>query len=94
MFTLGLVGTMFILKYGSILEPLRQKLFVVPKLKELFSCSLCLGFWVGVFWGVIYMEEGLLITPFYSAAVCWIADTILQFIQACDLYIMKNIKKD
>ncbi|NBP02351.1 MAG: hypothetical protein EBU90_19990 [Proteobacteria bacterium] len=92
MFTLGLIGTVFILKYGSILDPLRNKLR--GKLKELFKCSLCLGFWVGVGWMEVYEEYWSLMTPFYSAAVCWFADGLMQFLQACDLLVMKNVNKD
>lgn len=92
MFTFGLIGTVFILKYGTILQPFRLKL--TGKFQELFKCSLCLGFWVGGFWALVYTEHRYIITPFYSAAVCWIADTLLQFVQGCDLLIMKKVNKD
>lgn len=94
-FTIGLIGTVFILKYGTILDPLKRMVFPnFQKFQELFNCSLCLGFHVGLFWMVIYQEHLHFITPFYSAAVCWVADTLVQFLQGCDLLIMKKVKKD
>lgn len=88
-FYTGCVGTVFILKYGSILNPIRDILFNVYLLKELFKCSLCLGFWVGVFWSIIYSQN--IITPFSVAGICWICDILLQFIQGVDLLVMDKV---
>ncbi len=43
-FILGLIGLTLIVSVGSIFEPLRKR--VVTKF---LSCSLCVGFWVGMF---------------------------------------------
>lgn len=90
-FYLGCVGTVFILKYGSILNSIRDVLTSCNYFfEDLFKCSLCLGFWVGCFWSLIY--GGHLYTPFAVSAICWSADTILQFIQGLDLLVMKRVK--
>lgn len=94
-FTVGLIGTVFILKYGTILDPLRCIIVSnIPTLDELFKCSLCLGFWVGMFWMFVYPEWCHFITPFFSAAVCWVSDTVMQFVQGCDVLVDKKCKKD
>lgn len=99
-FYLGCIGTVFILKYGSILKSVRQLLGTNSTLKELFKCSLCLGFWVGLFWLIVYKISLSLpfilfdfILPFAIANVCWVSDTIVQFIQGLDLLVMSKIDK-
>jgi hypothetical protein len=45
----------YVLIYGSIFNSIRPK---KGKLGELFRCSLCTGFWVGVFlWSINYQTE-------------------------------------
>lgn len=49
-FILCAYGMTYILIYGSIFNSVRPK---KGKLGELFKCSLCTGFWVGVFlWSI------------------------------------------
>ena len=45
---LACVGLHWILKYGTILNFPRKWVYKVPIFKELFKCSLCLGFWCGL----------------------------------------------
>jgi hypothetical protein len=82
-FLIASLGLMFILKYGSILKFLRDFLnSKSDKFKELFSCSLCLGFWTGVLLvPLIYSEftiPELLAFPLVSAAFCNIVDMLLD----------------
>jgi hypothetical protein len=84
--TFTLIGLTFILKYGSILNPVRDYLTNNPPLlsgvffTKLFKCALCLGVWVGLFFGCFY--EGFFISwALYSAAVCWIADHAIMIAQ-------------
>ena len=54
-FILVSYGLTQILVYGSIFDPLRP---AKGKLGELFQCSMCLGFWVGVFlYGLSFYTE-------------------------------------
>ena len=49
-FILCAYGVTYILVYGSIFNSIRPK---NGKLGELFKCTLCTGFWVGVFlWSI------------------------------------------
>jgi len=49
-FILSASGLTQILLYGSILNPIRP---AKGKLGELFQCSMCMGFWVGLFlWSI------------------------------------------
>jgi len=73
------IGICFILKYGSILEKFRTKTSeVLPILKKLYKCCLCMGFWVGCFISIfLNLEIQILLFPFTCSAVCWIADLLV-----------------
>jgi hypothetical protein len=78
--TFILIGAVFILKYGSILNPIRNRLKTIKFFEELFKCALCLGFWVGLFFGIPF--DGIFIFwSFYSSAVCWFADHLIMIAQ-------------
>lgn len=57
--TLIWIGLCFILKYGSILNPIREFLSRWDFFKRLFKCALCLGFHIG-FWSI-----GLMLIPIW-----------------------------
>jgi len=81
------VGLMWALKHGSILN--KPRLFLISRsniLKELFNCSLCLGFWSGIiiaFFSYKYIAPDpiLFIFPFASSALSWFSDSLLDLIQ-------------
>ena len=82
---------MWILKYGTILNLPRNFLSKNKYFKELFKCSLCLGFWVGIFIGYInYTLDGMnplhvIYLGFSSSAVCWFFDILFELITlSCD----------
>jgi hypothetical protein len=77
--TISCIGLCFILKYGSILSYFRNKLIKNEYFKELFSCSLCLGFWAGILTGILGHYNPIVFAT-YGAAVCWYADHILDLI--------------
>ena len=77
---------MWILRYGSILN--KPRAYICGKsniLKELFNCSLCLGFWTGCLIGGIffYLERDIhyALFPLVSSALCWFFDSLLDLIQ-------------
>ena len=85
---------MCILKYGSILAAPRN--FICSKsayLKELFSCSLCLGFWSGVTVAVFvyYLQppwdNKYFLFPFLSAVMCWTADSVIGIFSYTERYM-------
>ena len=94
------VGLVFILKYGSILKWVRDPLCAsCTFFAELFKCSLCLGFWAG-FYHACYIiafckeiDTDWFLLPFVSAAVCWSMDSLVQMIQAVDVYLMSKVKR-
>ena len=94
---LSCIGLTFILKYGTILSWFRNFLCKSSFLKELFSCSLCLGFWVGIAHSffIYYIEWNSLyfLLPFASSASCWIADSLISSLQTSEVLMDKIIEK-
>ncbi len=95
---LASIGLMWIIKYGSILSFPREYLKSVSSvLKELIECSMCLGFWCGVFFSFIsYKNSGLnvelLYMPFIASGACWLFDSLLDLIQELCLFISNKNK--
>ena len=82
------VGLHWILKYGTILNPVRDVVTKIKLVKKLFGCSLCLGFWCGVVVGVLYGDPVIL--AFASAGVCWFADNINNLVQSVEIKLDKS----
>lgn len=81
---LACVGLHWILKYGTILNLPRKWVCKVPIFKELFKCSLCLGFWCGL--GVaIYNSRDLILYPLASAGICWLLDCVINVLQSVEI---------
>lgn len=84
---LASIGLMWIIKYGSILSLPREYLKSKSNtLKELLECSMCLGFWCGVFFSLLFynvngLSYELFLIPFISSAACWFFDSLLDLIQ-------------
>lgn len=91
---LACIGLMFILKYGTILNSPRRFLMKCEFLRDLLTCSLCLGFWTGTVIGLIVYNsspnDDLLLLPLVSAASCWIVDNINNVIQSIEIKIDKE----
>ena len=89
---LACVGLTFILKYGSILNIPRNLLCKLhASIKELFNCSLCLGFWSG--WIVWFISQEEILLPLISACVCWFADAIIGILQYYEIKVEKDSKR-
>ena len=93
-YTICALGLTCILKYGNVLHAPRK--FLCSKssyLEELFSCSLCLGFWSGaVIASFIYYvspdwHNGYFLFPLFSAASCWSLDSIIGILNYTERYI-------
>jgi len=61
--------------YGTIFNIPRAKLTKIKFFKELLSCSLCVGFWVGLFLSA-FTEYNFILFALYSAATCYIIDRL------------------
>jgi|LULM01.1.fsa_nt_gb hypothetical protein len=98
---LACLGLVWILKYGTILNFIRSPLCKIhPKIKELFKCALCLGFWVGVVHSLILCLAGSwpsltwFYYPFASAAFCWFMDCLLDLIQSKQIKAERELNLD
>lgn len=86
---LACIGLTFILKYGTILNMPRNFLYGLHEsIKQLFSCSLCLGFWSGV--AIYFVEQSIPLLPLASAAACWVADSLVGVLQYLELKLEKE----
>ena len=88
------MGLVWIIKFGSIFKKPRDLIsLAIPPLEELFKCSLCLGFWIGLFVGFVNFKYNLiniielLMFPFASSAFCWFVDSVLDLAQMASLKI-------
>ena len=91
------IGLTYILKYGSILGWLRNPLCKLTFFRELFKCSLCLGFWSGILLSVaLYFIEWnplFYLLPFASSGVSWISDGVIRLIQTKEMLMDKELEK-
>ena len=85
------IGLTFIIKYGSILNWLRSPLVKINFFKELLSCSLCIGFWSGVYIGMlgffIENDSRYVLLPLISAPICWFSDCVIGVLQSIEIYL-------
>ena len=82
--SIGCIGLCFILKYSSIIQPVRVHLFEYSFFERLFKCSMCLGFWCGICLGVLH-QVGIVNTitfGLYSSYICYIADWVMDTIES------------
>ena len=89
------VGLTNILKYGSILKTPRNAIIEKnPFIKELFSCSMCLGFWSGILIGLIgyfYLNiNSSILLPLASSVFSQFFDYAIDAIDGFCIYISKK----
>ena len=84
------IGLTWILRYGSILSWPRN--FLTKRfatMEDLFSCTLCLGFWAGVAvcLSLFYLdwEPRFIFLPLASAGASWFSDGLLRVIQTIEI---------
>lgn len=89
------VGLCWILKYGKILNLIRN--FLISRsnfFSDLFKCALCLGFWSGVILApMVYYDYGILksiIYPLASSAICWVCDIGVDFVSGLNLIYVEQ----
>lgn len=104
-FLFASLGLMFILRYGTILQGIRNLLIRnFPCLTELFNCSLCLGFWTGLVLSPLspddYTTVDAVLFPLVSAAFCYIVDMLFDVVvvsknySSSDSGLSKSITKE
>jgi len=77
---LSSIGLCLILKYGTILNYVREILTRRLFFKELLQCSLCLGFYTGITIGIL-TDYNIIQFAFASSFVCWLADHIILLLK-------------
>lgn len=89
---LACMGLTFILKYGAIINTPRNLIKRVhSSMQQLFDCSLCLGFWSGLM--IYFVNQSNVLLPLCSAAVCWIADSVVGILQYTEIKLEKDSKR-
>jgi len=61
--------------------------------KELFKCSLCLGFWAGVIVFVAGSSHYHLL-PLASAGACWMGDNLNNVFQSVEIIMDEKINRE
>lgn len=94
---LSCAGLTCILRYGSILSWPRSILVRCKYFRELFNCSLCLGFWSGVgvagyLWYTSW-ENHFTLLPLASAITSWIVDGVVRLLQTAEMVLDKKLEK-
>jgi hypothetical protein len=51
---LAVYGMTTIIVSSVLFQPIRKRVEKIAPLHKLINCMLCMGFWVGVFWGGLY----------------------------------------
>lgn len=86
--SLATFGAANIIVYSTIFLPVRNAVQNISVLNKLVNCILCMGFWVGLFWGLLVwspasyflLKQNLPLQPLFDAVfngsvgscVCWI----------------------
>ena len=72
---LSAAGLTAILMYGKPTAPLRY-LAKKAHLDTLFTCALCVGFWVGLAYAIVLSKEAYY--PLAVAGFCWAFDAVVN----------------
>jgi len=89
-------GLTMIVLYGSILKLPREWIKARHTiLNELFTCSMCLGFWSG--FSVSYLTNNgftlHIVIGLASSASSWLYDSVIGYMQSLDVYYSRKLKK-
>lgn len=97
---LASIGLVWIIKDSHIF--LKPRTYLKSKstyLSLLLSCSMCLGFWVGLLVVVFdhlcfhSLSQKHILYPFAFSAFCFISDSLLDFVQEISFYY-RNIREN
>lgn len=79
---LAVYGTTNIIVFSTLFKPIRDYLRNFKFIGKVVTCILCMGFWVGVFWGTMYWSPGISINnqnylyPLFDGCIgssaCWL----------------------
>lgn len=84
---IGLSGLTIIMSAGNIFESTRN--FISNKNKffgELVSCPMCLGFWVGLFFGFLILEYPPIILAGMVSLISWMIFNFVDLMMTVSAY--------
>jgi|ETNvirenome_6_85_1030632.scaffolds.fasta_scaffold30427_4 hypothetical protein len=85
--TAGVVGS-------SLLEPIRSAIFARSNfLKELLSCPMCTGLWVGAFLSV-YFDVNFIVAGLMSSVFSWIVYSFVDMTNAISFYYEALVEEE
>tara|TARA_B100001094_G_scaffold331004_1_gene397877 strand:- start:4641 stop:4955 length:315 start_codon:yes stop_codon:yes gene_type:complete len=85
--TVGVVGS-------SLLEPIRSAIFARSNfLKELLSCPMCTGLWVGGFLSV-YFDVNFIVAGLMSSVFSWIVYSFVDMTNAISFYYEALVEEE
>jgi len=92
---LGYCGITILISAASIFEDLRTSIKNKSEFfGELISCPMCLGFWVGMFFGFVGMEFPPVVLGGIVSLMSWILYNLGDALNSGSVYMMHLISKD
>ncbi len=90
----GLVGITLIFTSASIFKPLRGLLKKWPLIYNYITCSMCIGFPIGLLYGLLIVEKSIIYSILLGGSVSLISYFLDQLITVCELEIFINGGKE
>lgn len=90
------VGLTSILIYGSIFNKPRTWLKGRHKIiQDFLSCSMCIGFWVGLIYSLVLNDtiHHHITIALASSACCWLYDSVVGASQAREVFLTNKLKE-
>ena len=91
---LGLAGITLIFTSASIFKPLRDLLKKWPLIYNYITCSMCIGFPIGLLYGLLIVEKSIIYSILLGGSVSLISYFLDQLITVCELDIFINGGKE
>lgn len=91
---LGLAGVTLIFTSASIFKPLRNLLKKWPPVYNYITCSMCIGFPIGLLYGLLIVEKSIISSILLGGSVSLISYFFDQLITVCELDIFINGGKE
>jgi len=92
---LGYCGITILISAGTIFEDIRTAIKSKSDfLGELISCPMCLGFWVGMFFGFVSMKFPPIVLGGIVSVSSWILYNLGDVLNSGSAYMMHLISKD
>lgn len=89
-FLLVSIGCTIIVTQSKLFKPLREiSCKISPNFfGVLFSCSMCTGFWIGLFLSLIFFSPTLMINPLLSIFIYPILDGFISSISSYTFFLL------